>query len=134
MSELGATIRQRALCRRLWKFPDICKKILNLSKSSKFVEFPKYDEKCTTDPSWGVNPTALYDCGNPANGYLKFAVNKDFKKNHPKGYKVIKQINFSGPDIDKMAYYMDTEGLEVKAAAQKWLAEHKSKWSKWVKN
>ena len=82
----------------------------------------------------GVNPTALYDCGNPANGYLKFAVNKDFKKNHPKGYKVIKQINFSGPDIDKMAYYMDTEGLEVKAAAQKWLAEHKSKWSKWVKN
>ena len=101
--------------------------------AGKFVEFPKYDEKCTTDPSWGVNPTALYDCGNPANGYIKFAVNKDFKKNHPKAYKTIKQMNFSGPDIDKMAYYMDTEGLDAKAAAQKWLAEHKSKWSKWVK-
>ena len=32
----------------------------------KFVEFPKHDPKCTTDPSWGINKTALYDCGNPA--------------------------------------------------------------------
>ena len=93
-----------------------------------------FDEKCTTDPSWGVNPTALYDCGNPTNGYLKSAVNKNFKKNHPKGYKLIKQINFSGSDIDKMAYYMDIEGLGEQAAAQKWLDEHNSKWSKWFKN
>ena len=56
-----------------------------------------------------------------------------FKKNHPKGYKLLKQMNFSGPDIDKMANYKDTDGLEVSAAAQKWLDEHKSKWSKWVK-
>ena len=61
----------------------------------KFVEFPKHDPKCTTDPSWGINKTALYDCGNPAEGYLKLAVNADFKKNHPKGYKVLKQMNFT---------------------------------------
>ena len=67
--------------------------------SGKFVEFPTYDIKCTTDPSWGLNPRALYDCGNPADGYLKLAVNKDFKKNHPKGYELIKQINFTGPEI-----------------------------------
>ena len=99
----------------------------------KFVEFPKHDPKCTTDASWGVNPNALYDCGNPASGYLKLAVNADFKKNHPKGYKMITQMNFSGPDIDKMANYKDTDGLEVSAAAQKWLDNHKSKWSAWVK-
>ena len=98
----------------------------------KFVESPTHDPKCTTDASWGVNPNALYDCGNPASGYLKLAVNKDFSKNHPAGYKVLKQMNFSGPDIDKMANYVDTDGLEVPAAAQKWLDEHESKWSNWV--
>ena len=40
-------------------------------------------------------------------------------------------------DIDKMANYKDTlmvcEWSGVSAAAQKWLDEHKSKWSKWVK-
>ena len=102
--------------------------------AGKFIEFPKYDPKCTTDPSWGVNPEALYDCGNPTNGYLKLAVNKDFKKNHPKGYELIKQINFSVSDINMMAYYMDTKGLEAQFAAQKWLDEHKFKWSKWLNN
>ena len=64
---------------------------------------------------------------------MKLAVNADFKKNHPKGYKVLKQMNFTTSDIDKMANYKDTDGLEVSAAAAKWLEEHKSKWSNWVK-
>ena len=45
----------------------------------KFVEFPKHDPKCTSDASWGVNPNALYDCGNPASGYLKIG-NRKFRK------------------------------------------------------
>ena len=99
----------------------------------KFVEFPKHDPKCTTDASWGVNPNALYDCGNPASGYLKIGVNKDFEKNHPKAFNIAKQMNFSGPDIDKMANYVDTDGMEIAEAAQQWLKDHKSKWEKWIK-
>ena len=100
--------------------------------SGEYVEFPKYDPKCTKDPSWGVNPNAIYDCGYHTVGYIKLAVNSDFKKNHPKAYKVIKQMNFSGPDIDKMANYVDTDGLKISLAAQQWLRDHKDKWSKWV--
>ena len=99
-----------------------------------FVNFPKYETECNTDPSWGINPNALYDCDHLANGYLKLAVNKDFKKNHPKGYKLIKQINFSISDFNKMGYYIDVENLEVPLAAEKWLLENKPKWSKWVNN
>ena len=99
----------------------------------KFVEFPTHDPKCTTDASWGVNPDALYDCGNPASGYLKIGINKDFAKNHPKAFNIAKQMNFSGPDIDKMANYVDTDGMEIPEAAQQWLKDHKSKWEKWVK-
>ena len=39
----------------------------------EFVEFPEWVEGCDKDPSVGVNPNALYDCGNPAKGYLKKA-------------------------------------------------------------
>ena len=99
----------------------------------KFVEFPKHDRKCFIDPAWGINPEAVYDCGNPTNEYLKLAVNKDFKKNHPKGYKVIKQINFSGNDIEKMANYIETDNMEVPSAAKKWLEENKNKWRMWIK-
>ena len=101
--------------------------------AGKFVNFPKHDPQCETNASWGINPNALYDCGNPANEHLKLAVNSDFKKNHPKAYKVIKKINFSSSDVDKMANYVDTDGLEVSHAAEQWLKDHKKKWSKWVK-
>ena len=101
--------------------------------AGKFVEFPMYDPQCKTNVSWGINPNAFYDCGNPANEHLKLAVNADFKKNHPKAYKVIKKINFSSLDIEKMANYVETDGLEVSHAAEQWFKDHKKKWSKWVK-
>ena len=100
----------------------------------KFVEFPKYHPKCTSDPTWGINPNAIYDCGNQADGYLKLAVNKDFKTNHPAGYKLIKKMKLSGSEIDKMAYYVDVEGHSIFNATQRWLAEYKFKWCEWIKN
>ena len=39
----------------------------------EFVEFPVWVDGCDKDPAVGPNPDALYDCGNPANGYLKKA-------------------------------------------------------------
>ena len=39
----------------------------------EFVEFPEWVDGCDKDPSVGPNPNALYDCGNPAKGYLKKA-------------------------------------------------------------
>ena len=39
----------------------------------EFVEFPEWVDGCDTDPAVGPNPDALYDCGNPANGYMKKA-------------------------------------------------------------
>jgi len=98
----------------------------------KFVEFPKYNERCTTDPSWGINPMSIYDCGNFI-GSIKIAVNKNFKNNHPEGYKLIKKINFSNADLDKMDNYIETKEMSESEAAKKWLDEHKSKWSIWVK-
>ena len=77
--------------------------------NGKFVEFFDYEPK-----------------------HLKIALNLNFKKNHPNAYKVIKKINFSNPDINKMANYMETDGLELSHAVEQWFKDHKKKWSKWI--
>ena len=99
----------------------------------KFIEFPKYNSKCVTDASWGINPNSLYDCEYSASGYIKIAVNIDFEKNHPEAYKTAKKINFSTSDISKMANYIATQGYEYDEAAEKWLDDNKSTWSLWIK-
>ena len=107
----------------------------------KFVEFPKYDPRCTTEESWGINSQALYDCGNPTNMFLKLAVNINFKTNHPKAYKIIKNVTFSTLDMDKMvnyvewfnANYTEEEGPKEYHAASQWIKDNEKKWSKWIK-
>ncbi len=51
----------------------------------QFVEFPTYEPACLTDPKWGSNPDAVYDCGAPAKGYLKKAGSKSFGSKWPEG-------------------------------------------------
>ncbi len=98
----------------------------------EFVEFPEHDAACTEDPAWGMNKEALYDCGNPKGGYLKIGVSHEFKETHPKAYAVAQKINFTNLDVAKQSNYVDTDGMEVIPAAQRWLDEHKDKWEAWI--
>ena len=98
----------------------------------KFIEFPKHDPKCTEDPSWGVNSSEIYDCGNPAGGYLKIGVWKDFPSKNPGVYKVVQKINFSNLDVAVMAKLVDIDEMEPEAAADKWLEDNASKWKQWL--
>ncbi len=78
--------------------------------NGRFVEFPDYEPKS-----------------------LKIVASLNFKTNHPKGYEIIKKINFSNADITQMANYMETDGLEFSHAVEAWFKDHKTKWSKWIK-
>lgn len=98
----------------------------------EFVEFPEYDAACTENPAWGVNPDMLYDCGNPKGGYLKIGVSHDFKATNPKAFAVAQKINFTNLDVAKQSNYVDTDGMEVSEAADRWLEEHKDKWQSWI--
>ena len=89
--------------------------------SGKFVEFPDYDPKCENDASWGINTNKFFDCAHSKVGYLKLAVNIEFKNKHPKGYKMLKKMNFSTSDIETMSNYVETEKMEISLAAQTWL-------------
>ena len=98
----------------------------------KFIEFPEYGEGCMDDPSWGMNPDATYDCGNPKGGYLKIGVWEGFPDTWPGAWDIVRRINFSNLDIAVMSKLADIDGMEPEDAAQQWLDDNEEKWRGWL--
>ena len=98
----------------------------------EFVEFPPWEEGCDTDPSKGPNPNALYDCGNPANGYLKKAAWEGMPKKWPAAYELLTKISFTNPQIAQMAKLVDIDEYEPDEAAEIWLEENEDVWRPWM--
>lgn len=98
----------------------------------EFVAFPEAVPGCDTDPSVGPNPDALYDCGNPADGYLKKAAWDGMPDKWPAAYEVLTKISFNNAQIAEMAVLVDIEEMEPVEAAEVWLAENEDVWKPWV--
>lgn len=98
----------------------------------KFVEFPEYFEGCKDDASKGPNPDMTYDCGNPANGYLKKAAWDGMKDKWPGAYAALEKIEFTNAQIAEMAKLVDVDELEPEEAAQVWLEENEATWKAWT--
>jgi glycine betaine/proline transport system substrate-binding protein len=98
----------------------------------QFVEFPKYEAACFTDPKWGSNPDAIYDCGAPASGYLKKVGSKQLETKWPKAAAILKKVNFTNPQIAAAAAMVDVAGMTPEDAAKKWVAENEATWKAWV--
>ncbi|MCP5088649.1 MAG: ABC transporter substrate-binding protein [Rhodobacteraceae bacterium] len=99
----------------------------------EFVEFPEWVEGCDSDPSVGVNPDALYDCGNPATGYLKIAAWDGMEGKWPAAYKALTNISFTNPQIAEMAKLVDVDEMEPEDAAAAWLEANGDVWMGWTK-
>lgn len=99
----------------------------------EFVNFPEWEDGCDKDPAVGPNPNATYDCGNPANGYLKIAAWDGMKDKWPAAYKTLTQISFTNPQIAEMAKLVDIDDLEPEDAAAEWLAANEDVWMPWTK-
>ncbi len=97
-----------------------------------FVEFPAYEEGCKDDPAVGVNPNMTYDCGNPANGYLKKAAWDGMQEKWPGAYAVLEKISFTNAQIAEMAKLVDIDELEPDEAAEVWLEENEDVWKPWT--
>lgn len=98
----------------------------------EFVEFPEWVDGCDTDPAVGPNPDALYDCGNPADGYLKKAAWDGMKDKWPRAYNVLTQVSFNNAQIAEMAKMVDVDELEPEEAAAEWLEANEDVWRPWV--
>lgn len=98
----------------------------------KFVEFPKHDPACETDPAWGVNPDFHYDCGNPAQGWLKKAVWSGMAERWPCAYKTLQNLSFDNLAIAQLAARVDVDGLPHESAAKEWLKQNETQWRGWI--
>jgi len=98
----------------------------------EFVEFPTWVDGCDKDPSVGPNPDALYDCGNPATGYLRKVAHHEMTVKWPTAYCVLSNISFTNPQIAEMAKLVDTDELEPEEAAEEWLAANRSVVDPWI--
>ena len=98
----------------------------------EFVEFPEWVDGCDVDPSVGPNPNAVFDCGNPADGYLKKAAWEGMEKKWPHAYAVLERISFTNPQIAEMAKLVDVDEMEPEDAAAAWLEANEDVWKSWI--
>ncbi len=98
----------------------------------EFVEFPAWEDGCDTDPAKGPIPDALYDCGNPATGYLRKVAHHEMTVKWPSAYCVLSNISFTNPQIAEMAKLVDTDEMEPEDAAGVWLGANQGLVQPWI--
>ncbi|MFZ1338002.1 MAG: ABC transporter substrate-binding protein [Paracoccaceae bacterium] len=98
----------------------------------EFVEFPAWEDGCDVDPAKGPNPDKAFDCGNPANGYMKIAAWDGMEAKWPKAYAVLQKVDFTNAQLAEMAKMVDVDNMEPEDAAAKWLADNEAVWKPWT--
>jgi glycine betaine/proline transport system substrate-binding protein len=99
----------------------------------RFVEFPDFSPECETNAAWGINPKATHDCGNPKGGWIKKIASTEFKKKHPKAFKVLKNYDLTGKQFSQLIYVKEVLKISDKKAAKFWLNKNKTTWQSWIK-
>ncbi|MCB9482250.1 MAG: ABC transporter substrate-binding protein [Desulfobacteraceae bacterium] len=105
---------------------------IDIYYKGKFIEFPEYDPKCDTDPSWGINPYYMYDCGNPKSGWLKKAAWSGINKKWPGSLQALKNVSLDSRMFAQMTALMVVDKMPPEQAAQKWIKDNYKLWESWV--
>ena len=98
----------------------------------RFIDFPDHHQACETDPNWGINPDATFDCGNPKRGWLKKGVWAGFQDKWPCAFDLIRRINFTNTQIAEAAANVDVDGREPGEAAAQWIEDNQEVWKGWI--
>ncbi|RJT39929.1 ABC transporter [Mesorhizobium waimense] len=97
----------------------------------EWVEFPEYTPECYTDPKWGSNPDAKYDCGKPHGEIWKYSW-AGMKDKWPVAYKVAKAYTIDTDELNKMSGDIDLNGKTPEEVAAAWIAAHEADWKAWA--
>lgn len=102
------------------------------SGQGKFVEFPEFDDRCPTDPSWGVNPDAAWDCALSTGDIVKL-YNVEFAGKAPDVLKVLEKFKLTSEDVAKGISRQDLDGATPEQAAKEWIDANTEVWSQWLR-
>ena len=97
----------------------------------EWVEFPKYEAACYTDPAWGENKSAKHDCGKPRGPIWKVAWS-GVKDKWAGAHKAIGKFNISNDEMGALVVAVDLDGKKVDDVVADWVAKNESRWKTWV--
>lgn len=97
----------------------------------EFVDFPKYEPACYTDPKWGVNPDAIADCAKPT-GWVKKMAWAGGEKKWPCAYDMIRKYHMDNDTLNKLLVEIDVKGRDVTEVATEWLKANEATWKPWA--
>jgi len=97
----------------------------------EWVEFPKYEKACYTDPSWGVNKTATHDCAKPRGPIWKVAWS-GVKEKWPTAYGAIKKFNINNDEMGALITKVDLEGQKTEDVVAEWMKANEARWKGWI--
>jgi len=96
------------------------------------MELPKYEKACQTDPSWGINPNATFDCGNGITPIVKF-VWPGLKDKFPAAYGFLKNYKLTNEIQAPLIKMVDVEKIPLQDVVTKWVNDNKAMWEPWTK-
>jgi glycine betaine/proline transport system substrate-binding protein len=96
----------------------------------EWIEFPKFEPECYSDPSWGTNPDKAYDCGKPRGPIWKVAW-AGLEGKWPKAHKAVMNFNISNDEASTMVGKVDLENMELDAVVNEWIDANESRWRAW---
>jgi glycine betaine/proline transport system substrate-binding protein len=96
-----------------------------------FVEFPKWDPACESDPGWGINPDKPFDCGAPIPPIRKFG-SPEFPKKWPGAAEVAKRFHLTNPQQEELMKVIEVDQAEIDKAVNDWLAANEAVWKPWI--
>jgi glycine betaine/proline transport system substrate-binding protein len=102
------------------------------SGQGKFVEFPPFDDRCPTDPSWGENPNEVWDCALSTGEIVKL-YNVEFAKKAPDLLRILTNFKLTAADVAKGISRQDIDGAAPEQAAKEWIDSHGELWANWIK-
>jgi len=97
-----------------------------------WVKFPAYEPACYSDPTWGINPKALFDCGKPTGPIWK-AGWIGLKKKWPGAHKAIAAYQMTNDEMEQMLVAVERKGKTVQEVVNEWIAQNEPRWRAWIK-
>ena len=96
-----------------------------------WVKLPDYDPACLEDPSWGINPDEVWDCGIEPPGTIKIAW-AGMKEKWPAAYRFLELFKITNDVQIPLMKAVDVDGADLEETVHKWVDENEDTWRPWV--
>lgn len=99
--------------------------------AGEWVEFPRYQPECYTNPSWGINPQKNHDCGKPR-GPIWRVVSKHVSVQYPKAYKIFRAFRLNNYEMSRMVKQIDVNHEKLEDVVASWMQKNTRRWQAWL--